>query len=287
MNDRSNSLLKRCLRPFGIDENLLLRVFRSNSERALQRKLSAFNKKEIFEGEDLSKHFAHSELKEIASQNVVKGFIIDRIGFIERALGNDAIKNDTFIDVGDSDGIFIKALGKTGISANVSKVAVSKIHEKGFQVIRFDAEHLPLKSGAVDNILFFEIMEHLPNPILALTELNRVCKKSVILSIPCLSKTNIHRFNYNPSWFIYEHHIFEFNDKDFRKILSHGRFQVKNSEVAEVLGGGSFTERLVFWMVRLYRLFYNDAEYKNNQNDLFCGCFKKFRMYHLTKEKGE
>jgi SAM-dependent methyltransferase len=279
--------LKRCLRPFGIDENLLLRVFRSNSERALQRKLSAFNKKEIFEGEDLSKHFAHSELKEIASQNVVKGFIIDRIGFIERALGNDAIKNDTFIDVGDSDGIFIKALGKTGISANVSKVAVSKIHEKGFQVIRCDAEHLPLKSGAVDHILFFEIMEHLPNPILALTELNRVCKKSVILSIPCLSKTNIHRFNYNPSWFIYEHHIFEFNDKDFRKILSHGRFQVKNSEVAEVLGGGSFTERLVFWMVRLYRLFYNDAEYKNNQNDLFCGCFKKFRMYHLTKEKGE
>ena len=271
----------------GIDlSNLFLRVFRTNSERILKRKLSSFNKNHIFEDEDMSKHFAHLEISEIASQNVVKGFIIDRIEFIEKTLGDNAIKNDTFIDIGDSDGIFIKALDKTGISANMSEVAVSNIYKKGIQAIRCDAEHLPLKNSSIDHVLFFEIFEHLPNPISILHELHRVCKKSAFLSIPYVSRTNIHRFNYNPSWRIYEHHIFEFDDENFRKIVSHSKFSIDDFQVAEVLdGGGNLTERCVFWIWRVLMVFNKDAEYRNNLNDLFCGCFKKFSIYHLVKDK--
>lgn len=270
----------------GIDpNNLFLRVFRTNSARVLQRKLSSFNKNYIFENENMSKHFAHSETKEIASQNVVKGFIIDRVEFIGKALG-DAIKNDTIIDIGDSDGIFIKALGKTGISANISEVAVSNIYRKGIQAIRCDAEHLPLKNNSIDHILFFEIFEHLPNPISTLHELHRVCKKSAFLSIPYVSRTNIHMFNYNPSWRIYEHHIFEFADQDFRKIVSHSKFSIDDFQVVEVIdGGGDLTERCVFWIWRVLMVFNKNAEYRNNLNDLFRGCFKKFSIYHLVKDK--
>ena len=270
----------------GIDpNNLFLRVFRTNSARVLQRKLSSFNKNYIFENEDMSKHFAHSETKEIASQNVVKGFIIDRVEFIGKALG-DAIKNDTIIDIGDSDGIFIKALGKSGISANMSEVAVSNIHKKGIRAIRCDVEHLPLKNSSIDHILFFEIFEHLPNPISTLHELHRVCRKSVFLSIPYVFRTNIHRFNYNPSWRIYEHHIFEFDDKDFRKIVSHSKFSIDGFEVAEVLDrGGNLTERCVFSISSVLNVFSKGGEYRNNLNDLFCGCFKKFSIYHLVKNK--
>jgi len=232
----------------------------------------------------MSKHFAHTELQEIASQNVVKGFIIDRIEFIEKTLGDNAIKNDTFIDIGDSDGIFLKALGKTGISANMSEVAVSNIYKKGIQAIRCDAEHLPLKNSSTDHILFFEIFEHLPNPISMLHELHRVCRKSAFLSLPYVSRTNIHRFNYNPSWRIYEHHIFEFDDEDFRKIVSHSGFNVSDCKVAEVLdGGGNLAERCVFWMFRILKIFRKDAEYANIPGDLYMGCFKTFSIYHLVK----
>ena len=285
MNEYLKALIKKSMKQMGITPSTLFRnVFRTNSARVLQRKLSSFNKKYIFENEDMSKHFAHEEIQEIASQNVVKGFIIDRIELIEKTL---AIKNDTFIDIGDSDGIFIKALDKTGISANMSEVAVSNIYKKGIRAIRCDAEHLPLKTSSVDHILFFEIFEHLPNPISTLHELHRVCRKSAFLSIPYVSRTNIHKYNYNPSWRIYEHHIFEFDDADFRKIVSHSKFSIDNFEVAEVIdgGGGNLTERCVFWIWRVLMVFNKDAEYRNNLNDLFCGCFKKFSIYHLVKDK--
>ena len=233
----------------------------------------------------MSKHFAHIETPEIASQNVVKGFIIDRIEFIEKALGDNAIKNDTFIDIGDSDGLFIKALDKTGISANMSEVAVSNIYKKGIHAIRCDAEHLPLKNSSIDHILFFEIFEHLPNPISMLHELHRVCKKSVFLSIPHVSRTNIHRFNYNPEWRIYEHHIFEFDDENFRKIVSHTGFNVSDCKVAYVLDGGNLTERCVFWMFRILKIFRKDADYANIPGDLYMGCFKKFSIYYLVKRE--
>lgn len=263
---------------------IFLGVFRSNSEQILKRKLSSFNKNYIFENEDMSTHFAHTELQEIASQNVVKGFIIDRIEFIEKTPGDNAIKNESFIDIGDSDGIFIKALGKSAISANISEVAVSNIHKKGIEAIRCDAEHLPLKNSSIDHILFFEIFEHLSNPISMLHELYRVCKKSIFLSIPYVSRTNIHRFNYDPQRPIYEHHIFELSDADFRKIVSHSGFSVSDCKVAEVLdGGGNLAERCVFWLWRFLMVFYKPAEYKNNPTDLFCGCFKKFSIYHLVK----
>lgn len=266
--------------------NLFLHVFRTNSARVLQRKLSSFNKNHIFEDEDMSKHFAHEEISEIASQNVVKGFIIDRIEFIEKTLGDNAIKNESFIDIGDSDGIFIKVLGKTGISANMSEVAVSNIYRKGIQAIRCDGEHLPLKNNSIDHILFFQIFEHIPNTISMLHELHRVCRKSVFLSIPYVSRTNIHRFNYNPSRRIYEHHIFEFDGEDFRKIASHSKLSIDNFQVVEVLdGGGNLTERCVFWIYRVLKVFSKDAEYKNNSSDLFCGCFKKFTINHLVKDK--
>lgn len=262
--------------------NMFLSAFRSNTERILRKKMQGFEKNFIFE-DDLNKHYAHQELNEIALLNVLKGFIIDRINFIEENIGNESINRESFVDIGDPDGIFLRALGKKGYSANISEIGVKNIREKGIESILCDAESIPLKDNSIDNVLFFEILEHLPNPIIGLKELHRICRKNLILSIPHMTRTNIHKYNYNPGWFLPEHHIFEFDADDFMKIVSHSGFKVEKMETFTVIGGGSVKERFVFLLWDLIRLIIKDPEYSNNREDVYYGCFKKFDVYLLKK----
>jgi len=264
-------------------------VFESNSQSLMLKKWNKFNRKHIFEDEDLSKHFAHIETENKSQQNVLKSFIIDRINFINNNLSKKELEADTFCDMGDSDGIFLKSLGKNHLSINRSEIALKNIRKKGINGIICDIDSLPLKNGSIDHILIFETFEHLPNPIKTLQDLYRICNKSIFLSIPYVSKTNIHRYGYGPSsWPIYEHHIFEFDNEDFRKIVSHTEFRIKNIEFVEVLDmGRNIKEKIGFALWEFSRHFYKTEEYKNNENDLYLGCFKKFSIYHLIKETDE
>jgi hypothetical protein len=259
-------------------------VFRSTTLRVLHEKESGFSQPDLFQNEDLAEHFAHMTLQEVASQYVVKGFIIDRIRFIEGSLSPGQILNDTFIDIGDPDGIFIRAFHKDLLSANISADAVANTRKKGIETVRCDAEHLPFKDGAVDHILFFEILEHLKNPVSALAELNRVAAKSVFVSIPSMSRTNILRSGYNPDWPSFEHHVFEFDDEDFRNIVSHAGFSVAWMKTVEVMRPVTVREKAVFLLWDIVHRFRKDPEYRDNAKDLFAGCFRKFAIYRLVKE---
>jgi SAM-dependent methyltransferase len=47
-----------------------------------------------------------------------------------------------------------------------------------------DAQHLALPDNSVDTIVSFETLEHLPDPAKALSEYFRVCRQSLILTVP-------------------------------------------------------------------------------------------------------
>jgi len=269
----------RCLVSHTIQQTFL-----SATMRALQQKETGFSKSDTFTGTDLAEHFAHMYLPDVASQNVVKGFIIDRIRFIEQVLGEDWIRKDTFIDIGDSDGIFLKAFKKTRLSANISHAAVRNVRSKGLEVLQCDAEHLPFKACSFDHILYFEILEHLKNPIGALAELHRVAARSVFVSIPFVSRTNILQYRYNSDWPVFEHHVFEFDDEDFRNIVTHAGFRVERSLTIDVMRPETIRERIVFLLWDLIQRVRKDPQYKDNRKDLFAGCFRKFSIYFLVKE---
>jgi hypothetical protein len=230
-------------------------VFRSTSGCYLRKKMESFSNKEVFFNEDMTEHFAHMYLGELTLQNIVKGFIIERIQFIESVLGKERITRETFVDIGDPNGIFINTMNKKGFSANIPEIGVKTIHKKGIESIRCDAERLPFKDSSNDNIPFFEIFEHLPNPIEGLKELHRGEGKSVILYIPYVLKTTIHWYNYCPDWPIFKHYIFELNDDDFRKIASHSSFSVTEHRVAEVLVPTTLKERCIFLLWDLIHYF--------------------------------
>jgi len=268
------SLLTRIREKIGARlSTIALEARRQNAERILNRRMASFKKKDFFAEEDMSAHFADQEVSDAGLQKVLMSFIIARLNFIEKILTGDEIANDIFVDLGDSSGIFLKAFGKPGYSVNLSEEALQNIKAKGIAGIRANVGSLPLKDNSVDHVLLFETLEHVPNPVATLQEICRVCRKSLFISIPYVSQTNIREFNYDPSRPIHEHHIFEFNDTDFRKIVSHTSFKINRAEVAEVLDDGRNLKELLLF-AHWHLCF---------EKDLLYGCFKKFSLYHLTK----
>ncbi|KQC04406.1 MAG: hypothetical protein APR53_03410 [Methanoculleus sp. SDB] len=271
-----STIISKVTRILHLDTHkILFDVFERNSGRILDEKIKHLNRpvKKLLEEEDERQHYGDIELTESGSQNVIRGFTIDRIRFI-----HDNIRiseNDTLVDLGDSNGIFIRSMNRDGISVNISDPALKAIHAKQIEVIKADIEHLPFKAGSIDHILLFETLEHVPNPIALLNEIGRVCRKSLVLSIPFVSTTTIHRHNYDPIKPLHQHHIFEFSPPDFKKILTHTRFTLQKEAEAVVLNdGNTLREKMIFFFWRMFM-----------EKDMYCGCFKKFYMCILSKEE--
>jgi ubiquinone/menaquinone biosynthesis C-methylase UbiE len=72
-----------------------------------------------------------------------------------------------------------------GLDINPWNVILAKEHT-GRQVIRADAESLPLRSSVLDLAVCTETLEHLPDPLRALEEMNRALKQNgrIIGSVP-------------------------------------------------------------------------------------------------------
>jgi SAM-dependent methyltransferase len=254
----------------------LFSIFEANSKIILDTKISALppELKKLVLDEDERYHYGDSELDEPASQNVVRSFSVDRIRFIRDCLDTEQIT--TVLDIGDSNGLFVRSLGKDGISVNISEGTVKHLKTKNLDVIKADIEHIPFKSGSIDVILSFETLEHVKNPVQALEEIGRVCNHSCILSVPFVEKTYINRAGnmFGQRYFL--HHIFEFNPADFNNIVKLTPFTLACDKRAVVLDGRiSLFHYLVF---ALWNLFI--------EKDTFCDCFKGFYLCHLKKKQG-
>jgi SAM-dependent methyltransferase len=263
---------------FGFDtHSFLFRIFEVNTQILLDKKISLLSpelQKLVIE-EDEKMHYGDSELIELASQNVVRSFSIDRIQFIQECVGKQKIP--TVVDLGDSNGLFIRSVNARGISVNISEQTARYLKKKGLEVVRADVEHLPFKNNSIDVMFFFQTLEHVKNPVSVLEETGRVCKKSLILSIPFVNETHINRYHFDDGKPFYQHHIFEFNPADFKNILKLTPFSMKLEKKAVVIDSrvSPLFHRMVFF-------FWNTFI----DNDTYCSCFKKFYMCHLVK-KGE
>jgi len=252
---------------------LLQKTLKDSAKQQLEKQIVGVRHSEIFECEDLSLHCQYVNLDNLTLQDVVKSFIIARIKFVIGILGWEEIGNSAFADFGDSSGIFLKALGKNETSVNISGSIINHLKSKGMRAIKADIDcSLPFENDEFDYVLLFETLEHLPNPIASLREIYRVCRKALFVSIPFVTKTKVYGFNYSAGKIpLYEHHIFELSDNDFRKVIFHTDFRVKDYKVVEVLGNGN---GLLGRLVMLYwRLKYD--------RDTFMGVHRRFRVYYL------
>lgn len=131
-------------------------------------------------------------------------------------------RNASFLDAGDPDRIVLRSIGsKKGVSFNIADHCVKQVLSVGGLPVKGDIQMMPFRDKSFDYVFCFETLEHLENPILGLKELYRVCAKKVFISIPWVEKTQVHEDNYALDKPAVENHIFEFDQKDFAKIVTH------------------------------------------------------------------
>lgn len=81
--------------------------------------------------------------------------------------------------------------------------------------------YLPFQDGVFDTVVMSEVLEHLEQPLKALTEVKRVCNSRIILSVPNpysvqqLYTIFIHRYS-----LVSENHILAFSDGEINRICN-------------------------------------------------------------------
>ena len=252
------------------------RVFRSalhsNARRILDARMARSRFRGVLEAEDLRGHYADIEVTDENILTIQLSFIAARLEFIDECLGAPEASRGTFVDVGDSNGIFLRALGKTGIGLNYTEGCTRNLMARGVTAVRGDAVKLPLARHACDYTLCFETLEHLPAPIDALRELARVSRKGMFISVPHVTRTTVRPAGYrdDPQPLL---HIFELSDDHWRALFTHAGLTVGRASTVPVVGPArGLREALAF---KLWRAAYG--------SDVYCGTFKRFQLYFLVQ----
>jgi SAM-dependent methyltransferase len=95
------------------------------------------------------------------------------------------------LDAGCGEGVVSGWLGQaipgaaiTGVDGRASAVEAFRSANPGMTAVVGDLTSLPFADGAFDLVVCTEVLEHLPEPALALRELGRVCAGHVLVTVP-------------------------------------------------------------------------------------------------------
>lgn len=179
----------------------------------------------------VSDHYGEKHITENFTQMHLSSQLYELTGLLSRRMGD--IGNASVLDAGATDGLFLERLKiKNGIGLNFLQVNAKQITSDGFVACVGDIEKIPFADKSFDYVICCETLEHVLNPIGTLTELARVCRKKIYLSIPWLSKT---RLNARPvGWPDVESHVYEYSDVDFPKIVTWANVRIIYSDFVNV-----------------------------------------------------
>jgi 2-polyprenyl-3-methyl-5-hydroxy-6-metoxy-1,4-benzoquinol methylase len=159
------------------------------------------------------------------------------------------LSSEVVLDAGCGEGETIERLDGllsgsiTGVDLNQEAVdfAAGRIPAGSFQVA--DLTALPFDDDSFDLVLCLEVLEHIPEPSLALAELVRVCRGDIVVSVPSepwFRLGSLARGKYLKGWGNHPEHINHWNPRSLRDFLQTG------AEVVSV-------ERSTPWLVAQLR----------------------------------
>jgi SAM-dependent methyltransferase len=186
-----------------------------------------------------------------------------------RRLIGERLSEAGFLDVGDTDGLMLKHLGRPGLGFNLAPAAVRNIEANGIEARLGDGQELPFEDGSFDYVLCFETLEHVESPPRLLEELARVCRADgrVFVSIPWVPRTYVH-----PRDFAIDRgygHVFELCRDDFASLLTHTPLEIRSEDVCELLGPArTLAERAFLAAVR--------------RSHIVGGGFRRFQFFELA-----
>ena len=104
-----------------------------------------------------------------------------RARLIRRVLADYAAEK--FLDAGCGTGLNLRHLpmGAVGLDLNTRNIDVVRLRFPQYKSVVGDIEEMPFGTGEFDGVLCAEVLEHVPNPELALSEIMRVLRRGGVL----------------------------------------------------------------------------------------------------------
>jgi ubiquinone/menaquinone biosynthesis C-methylase UbiE len=108
-------------------------------------------------------------------------------------------RSSLILDVGAGKGIVLDLASTIStrlwvVSLEISKDCCIVLREKGYNPIISDVEHMPIKSEAVDVVLFLDVIEHLYSPDKVLPDIFRILKTDGNCLISTPNKFGIYEY---------------------------------------------------------------------------------------------
>jgi ubiquinone/menaquinone biosynthesis C-methylase UbiE len=153
-----------------------------------------------------------------------RGVNADRMTAIRRFAGRSVL------DVGCGSGAYVLALAEEYDIRGVDWQPFESWSQRSNRFGVSDATRLDLPDSHIETILSFETLEHLPDPLAALKEYRRVCRKNVILTVPNCEITEGMR----ASNLLYSHwedrsHVNFFNKESIESLVCEAGFTIHES----------------------------------------------------------
>ncbi len=137
------------------------------------------------------------------------------------------------LDIGFGDGRFLKGCKKRGYTVHgleVGEIAILLLRTQGIDVYHGTVENFALswKGSLFDCITFFEVMEHLIDPIGLLEHVKLILKQNgkIVLSVPNSEKTKILQYSDCPPG-----HFTRWNPSSLENLLRKTNFRVEQIKV--------------------------------------------------------
>jgi SAM-dependent methyltransferase len=183
----------------------------------------------------------------------------------------ERLSDARILDVGDTDGLMLKHLGKDGLGFNLAPAAVANIRANGIEAQLGDGQELPFDPGSFDYVLCFETLEHVEDPIRLLGQLERVCAPGgrVFVSIPWVPRTFIHARD--PGINRGYGHIFEFSRRDFGSLLTHSGLSLRWEAVCDLIGPPMRPAHRAFLAA-------------TRRSHVLAGVFRRFQFFELEPD---
>lgn len=149
---------------------------------------------------EISKMYLSGEISTeglYTSKNSLENYMqMCRHVIVNSLLKKYSAKCKNVIDVGSGTGVYLNYLEKdlNAVAIDLNRFDLKKAVRncKYVKCIQASAENLPFKENSFDLVLFSETLEHLPNPIRSLEEIQQILKDNGLLIISIPSKSGIY-----------------------------------------------------------------------------------------------
>lgn len=147
--------------------------------------------------------------------------------FLKRVVaGVQAARPQSILDAGCGEGLLLERVvsavpAATAAGFDFSGAAVMRARDRvpGVDLREARIEAVPWPDRSFDVVMCCEVLEHLADPLTALRELSRVCRGTLILSVPhepWFRLGNLARGKYAGTWGNHPEHIQHWNPASFR-----------------------------------------------------------------------